>query len=72
MVPSGFFADRYGPRKTLALIVFLWSILSTATGWVNGTAILLLVRFLFGVAEAAHSPAPRAPFRIGGLRMRDD
>jgi ACS family glucarate transporter-like MFS transporter len=56
MVPSGFLADRYGPRKTLALIVLLWSILTAATGWVNGTAILLLVRFLFGIAEAGAFP----------------
>ena len=56
MVPSGWLADRYGPRKTLALIVLLWSVLTAATGWVKGTAILLLVRFLFGLAEAGAFP----------------
>jgi ACS family glucarate transporter-like MFS transporter len=56
MVPSGWLADRYGPRKTLALNVLLWSLLTAATGWVNGTAILILVRFLFGVAEAGAFP----------------
>jgi len=49
-------ADRYGPRKTLALIVLLWSVLTAATGWVEGTAILLLIRFLFGLAEAGAFP----------------
>jgi ACS family glucarate transporter-like MFS transporter len=63
MVPSGWLADRYGPRKTLAVIVLLWSILTAATGWVKGTAILLLVRFLFGLAEAGAFPgAARAIF----------
>jgi ACS family glucarate transporter-like MFS transporter len=56
MVPSGWLADRYGPRKTLAFVVLLWSLLTAATGWVNGTAILLLVRFLFGLAEAGAFP----------------
>lgn len=56
MVPAGWLADRFGPRKTLALIVLLWSLLTAATGWVNGTAILLLVRFLFGLAEAGAFP----------------
>jgi ACS family glucarate transporter-like MFS transporter len=75
MVPSGWLADRYGPRKTLALIVLLWSVLTAATGWVNGTAILLLVRFLFGLAEAGAFPgAARAisnwvPARERGLAL---
>jgi ACS family glucarate transporter-like MFS transporter len=56
MVPAGWLADRFGPRKTLALIVLLWSLLTAATGWANGTAILLLVRFLFGLAEAGAFP----------------
>jgi ACS family glucarate transporter-like MFS transporter len=53
MVPAGWLADRYGPRKTLALCVLLWSFLTALTGWVHGTAILLIVRFFFGLAEAA-------------------
>ena len=75
MVPSGWLVDRYGPRKTLALIVFLWSMLTAATGWVRGTAILLLVRFLFGIAEAGAFPgAARAisnwlPTRERGLAL---
>ena len=56
MVPSGWLVDRYGPRTMLALFVLLWSLLTAATGWVNAAAILLLVRFLFGVAEAGAFP----------------
>jgi MFS transporter, ACS family, glucarate transporter len=56
MVPSGWLADRFGPRKTLASIVCLWSLLTAATGLVKGATILLLVRFLFGLAEAGAFP----------------
>src|SRR3569833_4655817 len=40
----------------LALFGLLWSLLTAATGWVIAAAILLLVRFLFGVAEAGAFP----------------
>jgi ACS family glucarate transporter-like MFS transporter len=56
MVPSGWLADRFGPRKTLASMVLLWSVLTAATGLVRGTAVLILVRFLFGLAEAGAFP----------------
>jgi ACS family glucarate transporter-like MFS transporter len=56
MVPSGWLTDRYGPRKMVAIVVSLWSLLTAATGWVNEAAILLVVRFLFGVAEAGAFP----------------
>lgn len=56
MVPSGWLVDRSGPRKMLALFVLLWSFLTAATGWINAAAILLMVRFLFGVAEAGAFP----------------
>jgi ACS family glucarate transporter-like MFS transporter len=63
MVPSGWLADRFGPRTTLASIVLLWSVLTAATGLVRGAAVLLLVRFLFGLAEAGAFPgAARAIF----------
>lgn len=75
MIPSGWLADRYGPRKTLAVSVLLWSILTALTGWVQGTAILLIVRCLFGLAESGAFPgAARAiacwlPVRERGLAM---
>jgi ACS family glucarate transporter-like MFS transporter len=75
MVPSGWLADRFGPRKTLTLCVLLWSVLTAVTGWVHGTAILLTVRFLFGLAEAGAFPgAARAiatwlPVKERGLAM---
>jgi MFS transporter, ACS family, glucarate transporter len=75
MVPSGWLADRYGPRKTLTAAVLVWSLLTAATGWVHGIGTLLVVRFLFGLAEAGAFPgAARAisnwlPVQERGLAM---
>jgi ACS family glucarate transporter-like MFS transporter len=56
MISSGLLADRWGPRRTLASCVLLWSLLTALTGWVRGTRSLLLIRFLFGIAEAGAFP----------------
>lgn len=56
MVPAGWLADRFGPRKTLAVSVVVWSFLTAATGWVTSTAALLMVRLLFGAAEGGAFP----------------
>jgi len=56
-IPSGWFADRFGARLTLARIVVWWSILTAATGLATGLGSLLVVRFLFGVGEAGMFPA---------------
>jgi MFS family permease len=56
-VPSGFLADRFGARLTLARIVVAWSILTAATGATTGFHSLLIVRFLFGAGEAGAFPS---------------
>jgi len=61
-IPSGWFADRFGARLTLARIVVWWSILTAATGLATGLGSLLLVRFLFGVGEAGMFPAVARAF----------
>ena len=55
-IPSGWLADRYGPRLALAAIVAVWSLLTAGTGAVGGLGALLAARFLFGVAEAGAFP----------------
>lgn len=63
MIPSGWLADRFGPRRFLALIVLLWSVFTLSTGLVNGAITLVAVRLLFGMAEAgAYPTAARAIF----------
>jgi ACS family glucarate transporter-like MFS transporter len=75
MVPSGWFADRLGPRRFLAIIVAMWSCFTLGTGLVRTLAPLVAVRFAFGMAEAgAYPTATRAiydwfPMRERGLAL---
>jgi MFS transporter, ACS family, glucarate transporter len=61
-IPSGWFADRFGARRTLTRIVIWWSVLTSLTGLAGGFASLLVVRFLFGVGEAGMFPASARAF----------
>jgi MFS transporter, ACS family, glucarate transporter len=55
-VPSGWLADRFGARTTLARIVVWWSAMTAATGAATGFASLIALRFLFGMGEAGILP----------------
>ncbi len=61
-IPSGWFADKFGPRIALTVVVTLWSLFTALTGAVNRFATLLTVRFLFGVAEAGAFPGAARVF----------
>ncbi len=61
-IPSGWFADRCGPRLALATLVGLWSLFTALTGTVLRLGPLLLTRFLFGVAEAGAFPGSARVF----------
>lgn len=61
-IPSGWFADRFGPRIALASLVGLWSLFTSLTGAMSGLGALLAVRFLFGVAEAGAFPGSARAF----------
>lgn len=54
--PSGIIADRAGPRKLLAGVIALWSILTAATAAGFNFVSMLVVRFLFGASEAGAFP----------------
>jgi len=54
--PSGWLADRFGPRRVLTFVVALWSLFTGLTGWVIGYVSMLVVRFLFGAGEAGGFP----------------
>ena len=56
MIPCGWLADHWGPRKSLACSVFFWSVFTLCTGLVSGVTLLIVVRFLFGLAEAGVYP----------------
>jgi MFS family permease len=55
-VPSGWLADRFGPRLMLTRIVVWWSAMTAATGLARGFASLLVLRGLFGMGEAGAFP----------------
>jgi len=55
-IPAGWAADRYGPRLFLTAIVVAWSLFTGLTGLVTAIPALMLVRFLFGAAEAGIYP----------------
>jgi ACS family glucarate transporter-like MFS transporter len=55
-IPSGWFADRFGPRIALALVVTSWSALTALTGAAWSLTSLVAIRFLFGVGEAGAFP----------------
>jgi ACS family glucarate transporter-like MFS transporter len=61
-MPSGWFADRIGPRRALAIVVVLWSLLTAITGAMTRFGPLLAVRFLFGIAEAGAYPGSARVF----------
>jgi ACS family glucarate transporter-like MFS transporter len=54
--PLGWFADRFGPRLALAVVVTAWSALTALTGAAWSLASLVTIRFLFGVGEAGAFP----------------
>lgn len=54
--PSGWMADRLGPRRVLAAIVVIWSLFTGLTAMVWSYPTMLAVRFLFGAGEAGAFP----------------
>ena len=61
-VPSGWLADRFGPRLMLTRIVIWWSIMTAMTGWAAGFASLFVIRMLFGIGEAGCFPSMSRAF----------
>lgn len=60
--PSGYLADRFGPRRTLALGTMAWAIFTALTalvppGLAGSLAMLMGVRFLLGAGESVVYPA---------------
>ncbi|MFO1021830.1 MAG: MFS transporter [Planctomycetales bacterium] len=54
--PSGWLADRFGPRGVLTGIVVFWSFFTGLTAAAGNLVVLLLTRFLFGAGEAGAFP----------------
>jgi MFS family permease len=54
---GGWFADRFGARRTLTVCGIAWSITTIATGAVRGLGSLFAVRLVLGMSEGATLPA---------------
>jgi ACS family glucarate transporter-like MFS transporter len=61
-IPSGWFADRAGPRVALTTVVAAWSLFTALTGAAWNYASLAVIRFLFGVGEAGAFPGSTRAF----------
>jgi len=61
-VPSGLFADRFGPRKALTIVVSFWSTFTMLTGAAFNALSMLVCRFIFGVGEAGAFPGATRAF----------
>ena len=55
-IPSGWFADKAGPRAALTTVVAAWSGLTALTGAAWNLVSLTVIRFLFGIGEAGAFP----------------
>ena len=56
-IPGGWFSDRYGARRVLAIVVAFWSLMTMMTAHAVGFISMLVIRFVFGLGEAAAWPA---------------
>ena len=54
---GGWFADRFGARRTLTVCGLTWSITTIVTGAVTGLASLFAVRLVLGMGEGSTLPA---------------
>jgi len=70
-MPTAWWADRVGSRRVLTRIVMWWSAFTMLTAAASSYAMMLVVRFLFGVGEAGAWPnAARVFSRWIPLRER--
>lgn len=56
-VPGGWLAQRWSVKKLIFILLVLWGLLATASGFVQNFEQLLAVRFSLGVVEGAVQPA---------------
>lgn len=54
---AGRIADRFSRSRVIVVSLFFWSLITLATGFVQGTGQLLVLRVILGFAECAYLPA---------------
>jgi MFS family permease len=58
--PISILVDRWSRRKTISLMIFLWSIATLACGYARNFSQMLLARALIGLGEAGYAPGGTA------------
>lgn len=56
-IPGGLLADKFGARKVLLAVVFVWSVFTGMTGAMTTLFGMLFVRFMFGIGEGPYTPS---------------
>ena len=62
-VPAGWLSDRFGPRAMLTVYILGWSLFTGLLGVTTQIAIVLLLRFLCGAAQAGAYPVASGMIR---------
>jgi len=55
-IPGGMLADKYGPRRIIAIAITLWSTFTALTAAATSFVALCIVRLFFGVGEGPMYP----------------
>lgn len=56
-VPGGMLADRFGAKRMLVIALLVWSLFTGLTGLATSMALLLVIRFFFGIGEGLENGA---------------
>ncbi|GAA0441232.1 MFS transporter [Streptomyces olivaceiscleroticus] len=56
-IPGALYAERRSVKRLIVWCLLLWGVLATAQGLIPDVRVLMVVRFLLGVSEAAVLPA---------------
>jgi sugar phosphate permease len=62
-MPSGWLCDRFGARKLLTRVIWLWSLFTATTGLAWNFSSLFASRLLFGAGESGCFPGLASMFR---------
>ena len=52
-IPGGMMADKFGARRVMSFAITWWSVFTSVTGLIFTLPIMLVVRCVFGIGEAA-------------------
>lgn len=56
-IPGGWLADRFGSKTVVVVTIGLWSVFTVMTSFAWSLTALIVIRFLFGIAEGGFPPA---------------